>query len=64
AVTEQLRSNPGIPQTASQVAEKIGRSDKFDWVYKILENVCVNQPEGFQRRGKGDPITDQFLGLQ
>ena len=49
AVTEQLRSNPGIPQTASQVAEKIGRSDKFDWVYKILENVCVNQPEGFQR---------------
>lgn len=64
AVTELLRSNPGIPQTASQVAEKIGRSDKFDWVYKILENVCVNQPEGFQRRGKGDPITDQFLGLQ
>ena len=61
SITEQLLANPGIPQTASEVAKQINQADKFDWVYKILENLCVNQPHGFQRRGKGDPNSDQFL---
>ncbi len=61
SVTEHLLANPGIPLTASEVAKKINQTDKFDWVYKILENLCVNQPHGFQRRGKGDPNSDKFL---
>lgn len=61
SVTEHLLANPGIPLAASEVAKKINQTDKFDWVYKILENLCVNQPHGFQRRGKGDPNSDKFL---
>ena len=61
AVIDHLKSNQGTAQTASQIAEAIGQSEKTTWIFKILENLAVNQANTFERISTDTPLEDQFL---
>jgi glucose-6-phosphate isomerase len=61
AVLENLKANQGAAQTASQIAEAIGQPEKSTWVFKILENLAVNQAGSYQRITTENPLQDQFL---
>ena len=61
AVIDHLKSNQGTAQTASQVAEAIGHTEKTTWVFKILENLAVNQANTFERTLTDISLEDQFL---
>ena len=61
AVLDHLTSNKGTAQTASQVAEAIGQAEKATWIFKILENLAVNQENTFERISTAIPLEDQFL---
>ena len=49
AVREYLLEKRGEFLTTAQVAFETGFSDKEDWVFKILENLAVNEPQTFDR---------------
>ena len=57
AVRSHLLGKKGEIFTAGQVARETGFSDKTEWVFKILENLAVNEPESFER-DSGDPPLD------
>jgi glucose-6-phosphate isomerase len=59
-IVEHLKSNPSAKYSANQVAEAIGKSEKTTWVYKILENLVINQPKTFERIITDNPLEDQF----
>ena len=61
AVIDHLISNQGTAQTADQVAEAIGQPAKTTWIFKILENLAVNQSKTFERIASEHPLEDQFL---
>ena len=61
AVVENLKANQGTAQTAAQIAEAIGQPEKSTWVFKILENLAVNQAGSYQRTSTEHPLEDQFL---
>jgi len=61
AVVENLKANQGTAQTAAQIAEAIGQPEKSTWVFKILENLAVNQAAFYQRISTEHPLEDQFL---
>ena len=61
SVIEILKSEQGVPQTASQIAHAIEQTGKTGWVFKILENLAVNQPSRFERRSGENPLEDLFL---
>ena len=63
AVIDHLKTNQGAAQTADQVAEAIGQPAKTTWVFKILENLAVNQANTFERISTDIPLEDQFLAL-
>jgi len=63
AVIDHLKNNQGTAQTASQVAEAIGQPEKTTWVFKILENLVVNQANTFKRIPTDIPLEDQFLAI-
>jgi len=63
AVRDYLLGKKGEAMNAGQIALEIGKSDKEDWVFKILENLAVNQPESFERVSGESPLDDQFLAL-
>ena len=56
-----LNSQKGTGQTATQIAEKIGQQEKIGWVYKILENLVVNQPNIFERKSGESTLEDLFF---
>lgn len=63
SVIEQLNENKGSAQSASQIAEQIGKPGKVAWIYKILENLAINQPK-LVKRIKGEiPLEDVFLTI-
>jgi glucose-6-phosphate isomerase len=63
SVIEQLNENKGSAQSASQIAEQIGKPGKVTWIYKILENLAINQPN-LVKRIKGEiPLEDVFLTI-
>ena len=64
SVIENLKSEQGVPQTASQLAKAIEQTEKTGWVFKILENLAVNQPNQFERRSGENPLEDLFLARQ
>lgn len=64
SVIELLKSQQGVPQTASQLAHAIEQTEKTGWVFKILENLAVNQPNQFERRSGENPFEDLFLARQ
>jgi glucose-6-phosphate isomerase len=64
SVIEILKSQQGVPQTASQLANAIEQTEKTGWVFKILENLAVNQPNQFERRSGENPLEDLFLARQ
>ena len=49
--------------TAEQVAQAAGFPDKAGWVFKILENLSVNQPESFERTPGETPLETGFRAL-
>ena len=49
--------------TAEQVAQAAGFPDKAGWVFKILENLSVNQPESFERVPGETPLETEFRAL-
>ena len=49
AVIDHLKTKRGTAQTAIQVAEAIGQAKKSTWVFKILENLVVNQSSSYER---------------
>ncbi|MDA8990536.1 glucose-6-phosphate isomerase [Opitutales bacterium] len=59
-IVEHLKSNPSAKYSANQVAEAIGKSEKTTWVFKILENLVINQPKTFERIITDNPLEDQF----
>jgi len=61
AVRDHLLGKKGEALTASQVAEEIGFANKAGWVFKILENMTINQPDTFDRVSNENPLEDQFL---
>ncbi len=63
AVREHLLGKKGEAMNAGQVAQEIGLSNKEDWVFKILENLAVNQPESFERVSGENSFDDCFRSL-
>jgi glucose-6-phosphate isomerase len=63
AVIIYLQANKGVAKSAAQVADAIGQSEKTKWVFKILENLAVNQSRSFERIPVTNPLDDQFLAL-
>jgi glucose-6-phosphate isomerase len=63
AVRDHLLGKKGDPMNAGQVAQEIGLSNKEDWVFKILENLAVNQPESFERVSGENPLSEGFRAL-
>ena len=63
AVRDYLLGKKGEAMRAGQVAREIGRSDKEGWVFKILENLAVNQPESFERVSGENPLDVGFRAL-
>ena len=60
SVRDHLRKNPGVELTANEVSCGIDHADKQDWVFKILENLAVNEPESYRRKATGNPTEDIF----
>tara|TARA_Y100000588_G_scaffold175883_1_gene189949 strand:- start:1681 stop:3261 length:1581 start_codon:yes stop_codon:yes gene_type:complete len=60
SVRDHLRENPGVELTANEVSCGIDHADKQDWVFKILENLAVNEPESYCRKATGNPTEDVF----
>ncbi|MBT3636675.1 MAG: hypothetical protein HN531_07030, partial [Opitutae bacterium] len=63
AVRDHLLGKKGEDMTAGQVARETGFSDKAGWVFKILENLTVNQPESFERVPGENPLETGFRAL-
>ena len=63
AVRDYLLGKKGEAMNAGHVAREIGKSDKEDWVFKILENLAVNQPESFERVSGETPLETGFRAL-
>lgn len=63
AVTEWMRSNPGNPFTASQLASAIGYPDQSDWIYKILESLHANHSARYNRSKGAHSLDDTFTLL-
>ncbi len=61
AVNEYLQANKGLAKSAPQVAEAIGQPERSAWVFKILENLAVNQSDSLERISTQNPLEDQFL---
>ena len=61
AVIDHLQTNQGTAKTAGQVAVAIGQPAKTTWIFKILENLAVNQSNTFERIASEHPLEDQFL---
>ena len=63
AIRDYLLGKKGEAMTTEQVAKETGLSNKEDWVFKILENLAVNQPESVDRQSEGNPLNDKFRAL-
>jgi glucose-6-phosphate isomerase len=63
SVIDQLKANQGTAKTAAQIADQIGKTDNINWVFKILENLAVNQPNLFKRIKGENPVEDLFLTI-
>jgi len=63
AVRDYLLGKKGEALTTEQVAQATGFSDRAGWVFKILENLAVNQPESFERVPGGTPLGTGFRAL-
>jgi uncharacterized protein (DUF2132 family) len=58
-----LRQNSGIGYTTKEIASEINYLNKTDWVFKILENLAINQPEHFRREKDESPTEDRFSAI-
>ena len=63
AAREYLLGNKEETMTAYQVAQEIGFANKADWVFKILENLAVNQPESFEKVSGDSPLEAGFRAI-
>ena len=64
AVRSYLLGKKGEALTAEQVAQETGFSDKTGWVFKILENLAVNEPNSFERASEGLPFDAGFRAIE
>ena len=49
AILDALRAAKGEAFTAEQLAEKLGKQDQTELIYKILENLAANAPKGVKK---------------
>ena len=63
SVINFLRQNTGTGYTTKEIASEINNLDKTDWVFKILENLAINQPENFRREKDESPTEDRFSAI-
>ena len=63
AVRSYLLGKKGEALTAEQVAQETGISDKTGWVFKILENLAVTEPNSFERASEGLPFDAGFRAI-
>jgi glucose-6-phosphate isomerase len=63
SVIDHLHANQGQAKSASQVSKELGMPDKNGWVFKILENLAINQPQNFGRQSGDSPLDDLFIAL-
>ena len=63
AARDYLLEHKGKAMSAGRVAEEIGFADKVGWIFKILENLSVNQPESFEKISGESPLEAGFRGI-
>ena len=63
AARDYLLEHKGKAMSAGRVAEEIGFADKIGWIFKILENLSVNQPESFEKISGESPLEAGFRGI-
>lgn len=63
SVINFLRQNTGTGYTTKEIASEINNLDKTDWVFKILENLAINQPEHVRREKAESPTEDRFSAI-
>ena len=61
SVTDFLKSKAGKSFNSIQISEAIDKPDKAVWVYKILENLSINESQTISRESKGTPFEDLFI---
>ncbi|MDG1139224.1 MAG: glucose-6-phosphate isomerase [Opitutales bacterium] len=60
AVEAFLLAHPQKAHTATEIASSIGKAEKVNWVFKILESLAVNRSGEFVRINGPDALNDQF----
>ena len=55
-----LLANPQSSVSAQELTEKLGLTNQADWVFKILESLCANNPSQVVRIPKDHPLDDLF----
>jgi len=63
SVINFLRQNTGTGYTTKEIASEINNLNKTDWVFKILENLAINQPEHFRREKDESPTEYRFSAI-
>ena len=60
SVEKFLLANTETAHTATEIASSIGKPDKENWVFKILESLTVNRSSEFYRTDGPDSLSDRF----
>ena len=60
AVEAFLLAHPQKAHSATEIASSIGKAEKVNWVFKILESLAVNRSGEFVRIRGPDALNDQF----
>ena len=60
AVENHLVTNPGKSYTAEEIATDIGKPEKRNWVFKILQSLAVNRSSEFSKTAGLDALSDNF----
>ena len=64
AVENHFVTNPGKSYTAEEIATDIGKPEKRNWVFKILQSLAVNRPSEFTKTAGLDALNDKFSYTQ
>lgn len=62
-VVEHLRSKPGEPQSAEQIAGALGTLDEVESISKICEHLAANPDKRIQRKGGRSPGYALYLAV-
>ena len=55
-----LQQHPGVEISPLELAQKIDAPNREEWVFKILENLAINNPQSIKRNYSASPLEDRF----